>query len=107
MIGVFIITSPIATPFQKVCETYFEAGIIFSISGESYCYIYRAKKPAIQSTFLRATIPLPVFVNIARKWLEAIVHQFTMSMAYTNQITQKHLHPWNIHNIHNVLSCWF
>jgi hypothetical protein len=77
--GVLTITSAAAPPFRKVCETCSKPDIIFSASGESYCNICRARKPAIKSAFLRATINTvsaeQVFISIAGKWLEAIVHQ--------------------------------
>jgi hypothetical protein len=73
VIEVLTITSPTTLPFQKVCETCFEAEIIFSAGGESYCNICKAKKPTIKSAFLFATINAvsmeQVFVKIARKWL--------------------------------------
>jgi hypothetical protein len=77
--GVLTITSVATPPFRKVCETCSEPDIIFFASGESYCNICRARKPAIKSAFLHTTINTisaeQVFVSIAGKWLEAIVHQ--------------------------------
>jgi ribosome-associated toxin RatA of RatAB toxin-antitoxin module len=78
--------NPVASPFRKICKICSKTDIIFSASKEFYCNICRAKKLAIKSAFICATINTisaeQVFVNIVENGLKQLNINWQLSFLH-------------------------
>jgi hypothetical protein len=77
VIGVLSIDSPIAPPFQKVCENCHVANVIIFSTSDVHCNACHSKSIVKKLGFFHGSIAINdelVLLTIEGKWLEAIVH---------------------------------